>query len=352
MSESAEVRVFTSDLDVPPSAVARSPGVPTEYLPARRFFGERLIFPWRLWPALRRFAPHAVWTNQPSITGDLAGIFAIATRRPWVATYHADIAPDHWYSRPYNWLEAALLRWAASVEVTSPRYARKMLERGIRANRIAIAVPGPYIFDGSPPNPDELTTRSRSSPAATRYLFVGTLDPGHSYKRLDRLIDAIATLRQGGVSVELDIVGDGPSRPGYEEQARHRGLDGRVVRFWGRLDDAALADRFARASALVLSADSESEGFGSVAVEAAFFGCPTVASSTAAAGELLAEYGCAIVFDGTRPNALTEALGELARNPSTLDTLSAGTRDAASSLSWTRRMPDLLRPLRLALALA
>ncbi|MFK7897561.1 MAG: glycosyltransferase [Myxococcota bacterium] len=92
------------------------------------------------------------------------------------------------------------------------------------------------------------------------YLLVAGFVP---YKK-DEL--AIRTLSRMGR--RLVVVGDGPARQALERQALPH------VEFRGRISDAALADLYRRARALIYP---QHEDFGLIAVEAQGSGCPVIA---------------------------------------------------------------------------
>ncbi len=342
----ADVGVFTSDLNLagaPPSSVPGLPDGAVRYLRSVSLREEKLAAPGRLFRALDGFAPDLLWGNHPSPTADVGALYALSHRIPWVATYHADVRGIRWLDRRYQAWEDRLLRGAALVLVSTDVYARRLEARSIRPDRIRSVPLGPALLGGAlgvrrvPPAPD--------SPGPEHpFLFVGVLDAPHAYKRLDRLIDAVAELSAAGRPVDLRVVGDGPSRPAYEARVRARGVAEHVT-FAGALSDDALSDAYASAWALVLPASGPTEGFGIVAVEAATLGCPVVLSSALPAADLLAGYGFAERFGEGRPEELAAALERLWRDPERRRALAAAARDAAPEFSWDRLMPRLLAPV-------
>jgi glycosyltransferase involved in cell wall biosynthesis len=343
----ARVSVFTSDRNLAVRSGSDPPAKPPfeiSYLRSTRLASENLVWPGTLWRALRAFQPDLVWGNHPSPTADLGAVFALATGRVWVATYHADVGSDRWWKRLYLRGETRLLRRARTVLVTSDRYREVLVARGIRPDRVVVAVPGPYIGDGTPPPAHPGVVRGPPG----QFLFVGALDSAHAYKRIDLLFRAIATLRAEGVLARLEVVGDGEQRPEWEALARHLGL-GEAVRFRGRVTDEELADCFASATALVLPAVTSAEGFGSVAVEAVQYGCPVVASSDVAVGGLLARDGAALVYDAASAGAMVEPLRRLATDPALGAALAERARSAASQFGWDAAMGRIVDALRTAL---
>jgi glycosyltransferase involved in cell wall biosynthesis len=345
--DEAEVDVFTSDRNLPEGAAAppdRVPlgGVGVHYLPSRRLDAEKFVKPTRLWRALRRFDPDVVWGNHPSPTADVGSLFALLTRRPWVATYHADVSTDRWRNRRYLAWEMWLLRRARRVLVTSERYRRTLAARGVDPARIVSVPPGPFIGDGVPPNLSAPNTGGRPD---APFLFVGALDAAHAYKRLDLLLRALASLPRDGTMPSLEVVGDGDLRPGMEELAGSLGIRDRI-RFLGRAGDAELAVRYSAARALVLPSPEATEGFGAVAVEAIQYGCPVVVSSAVAVGDLLGPAGAAVVFDPSQPSSLADVLRRLATDDTWRNSLAAAARTAAPGFRWDSVLGPMTAPVR------
>ena len=346
LSAQASVEVFTSALNLPAGGglgvnhVAVGP-LDVHYLPSREILSERLVRPIRLWRALRRFRPDVVWGNHPSPTADLGALYALFARRPWVATYHADVGMDRWWKRRYQAWETWLLRRAKVVLVTSERYRERLVSRRIRSDRIVVAPPGPYIGDGTPPPvPGPWAGDRPEAPL----LFVGALDAAHAYKHPEQLIDAVGQLARAGVAVSLEIVGDGSRRSELETRVRDLGVADRV-RFLGHLSDEQLAERFAGARALVMPSPDATEGFGSVAVEAVQYGCPVIVSSRVAVGDLLGRAGAALRFEPDRPGALAEAIRSLLADPDRRASLAEGARQVGPSLRWEVLLPAITAPV-------
>lgn len=112
------------------------------------------------------------------------------------------------------------------------------------------------------------------------------LNVGDRRKHLDRVITAMAELRQRHPQVVLMIAGDGDDRPRLQALAKQLGLQD-VVLFPGRIAEEELADHFRLASAFVLPSDKE--GFGIVFLEALGCGCPVLAGNRDGARDALAD---------------------------------------------------------------
>jgi glycosyltransferase involved in cell wall biosynthesis len=319
--------------------------LPVNYLPWIPLGGERWILPWSLARALRRFEPDLLWANLPSASAALGAHRMRRRGRPWIATYQADLASDSWRNRTYARWEARLLRSAAQVFVHTDRLARRLAERGVDPGRIATVPGGPLIADGHPPAPlgSRVGDTQLPGPEAS-LLFVGALDRGHSYKGVDHLLQAVAQLGAGGLTVHVTLVGGGPERSVHEGVARALGITDRV-RFAGRLSDEELAERYRRAWALVVPSTSRSEGFSAVAVEAAWYGCPAVISSAVESADFWRATGSALVYDDD-PRGLADALRRIWTEVSLRRRLAAATAQVREELDWDRLLPRTLGPIQ------
>ena len=142
--------------------------------------------------------------------------------------------------------------------VVASRYVRNEAVRtGYDAGRVDVV---PY-FTTIPVEPP--------APRAGRILFVGRLT---REKGVDLLFDALAQLSGGWTCT---VVGEGIASAKVRDEARSRGLDGRVT-FAGWLNGAALSAAFAEA-AVVAVPSRWPEPFGIVGIEAMAHARPVVA---------------------------------------------------------------------------
>lgn len=348
LARDCEVVVLTAQRRPTPDPQPPDGTYRVERLPARRVFGENLLGPLRLFRRLRALRPDIVWGNHPSLSADLAGWYARISGSRWAVTYHADLSPGRWYARPYTWWEGVLLRRADVVLVNAPNYVDRLARRGVDRSRVHAVTPGPGIGGGDPPSVSAGVEPPGDRPGPEHpFLFVGGLDRAREYKRPGRLIEAIARLRDEGLRIHLWMVGDGDRRASLERMAADLGLQGQV-RFFGFLDDPALAARYYGAWALVLPSTS-TEGFGLVTLEAVHYGCPVITTDSVAAGEVLARAGCARAYPESDPFGLERELRRLWEAPAERRAMARAARAAAGRFSWARSAPELARPI-LALA--
>ena len=130
-------------------------------------------------------------------------------------------------------------------------------------------------------------------------------------KGFDSLIEATALLRdQHGLTVRVDVVGDGELRGDLEKQAAALGLSD-AVRFLGKLPHDEVLSRIAGARSFCLpariGADGDRDSMPVVIKEAMVRRVPVVASDVAAVPEMLDD-GCGLLVPPDDAAALAEAL--------------------------------------------
>ena len=123
-------------------------------------------------------------------------------------------------------------------------------------------------------------------------------------KGVDLLIDAVALLRERGLSPGVTIVGDGPELGPLKEQVANLGLAEQVT-FVGPKNRQQVAAEFRRHRVAVVPSRYE-EAFGIVALEAMAAGCVVVASDRGGLPEAVGPGG--MLFDPAHPASLVDAL--------------------------------------------
>ena len=103
-----------------------------------------------------------------------------------------------------------------------------------------------------------------------RLLYSGRLV---RWKAVDITLEAIARARAQGVSVELDILGDGPERSRLEALCSDLGIAS-AIRFHGFVPQSKCVEHFGRADALILN--SVWECGGAVVLEAMAMALPVI----------------------------------------------------------------------------
>lgn len=138
------------------------------------------------------------------------------------------------------------------------------------------------------PNGIELkkfTFKENDQELCQRILYIGRLE---SRKGVKYLIDAYSEIYKINKSIELIIVGDGPSRSRLEIQAKVLGLD--KIKFIGAVDDQTKIDLL-KSSDLLCSPAIFGESFGIVLLEGLASGLPIVAADNSGYRDVLKDVG-------------------------------------------------------------
>jgi glycosyltransferase involved in cell wall biosynthesis len=150
-----------------------------------------------------------------------------------------------------------------------------------------------YGRDATVIHPPVDVERFWSAPKQDYFLVVGEVV---NHKRVDSALEAA---RLAGRPIK--VVGDGP------ELDRLRTMYGTSADFLGRVSDAALAELYARARALIVA---NTEEFGIAAVEAQAAGTPVVAVNGGGVRETVVSGETGVLVDGTDPDTLASALSD------------------------------------------
>jgi phosphatidylinositol alpha-1,6-mannosyltransferase len=131
------------------------------------------------------------------------------------------------------------------------------------------------LYPGIDPKIVQYATQQSGDKGKKRILFVGRLV---ERKGADDLIYAFKELLKDSPDVELEIVGDGPDRSRLEDLSKQLGVENQV-RFFGELRGKSLYEKYNGADLFVMPSRrtrTDVEGFGTVFLEAAAFGKPSV----------------------------------------------------------------------------
>lgn len=188
----------------------------------------------------------------------------VYTHRGGVRSYGATKRARHSIVRPF------LKRRFHAISANTRQSARAIAAMvGIDPSGVAVIYNGidfSLLAPLRPPPDVELELRGISRDS----LLIGTAANLQRWKRVDRLVRAVARLEDD--AIRCVILGDGPARSELEDLARALGLTERVT-FLGRKDH--VGDYLQLLDVFVLPSGPE-EGFGNAAVEAMGVGIPTV----------------------------------------------------------------------------
>jgi len=213
-----------------------------------------------------------------------------------------------------RWLEGTVMPWAyrrAAFVAVSSSTARSLEALGVPASRVTTIEMGL--------NPVHATGERSPTP---RFLVLGRLVP---HKRVDLALRVWPRVH-AATGGELVVVGDGPELP------RLRALGGACVTFTGAVSEPEKGAELGAAWLLVHPAHHE--GWGTVVMEAAAAGVPTVGFDVPGVRDS--------VVDGTTgllahdEAAFADAWIALARDPRRLAAMGAAAAARASTFTWTR----------------
>lgn len=187
----------------------------------------------------------------------------------------------------------------ATLEAVAPQYrhrCRMMLENGVDLQRFS---PSPWPAAPNIQNP-------------LKILFVGRLV---AVKGLDLLLQAVAQLKQAGVLVHLEVVGDGPMRAPWQAQSRALQLT-EEVNFHGAASQEVVAEKMRDCHVFCLPSVRESGG--AVLLEAMASARPVIALNFGGPAEIVSErIGALLAMESPEQvvSSLFASLLDVTRNP-------------------------------------
>ena len=263
---------------------------------------------------LRRERPdilHAS-SSKAGVLGRLAGGLArvpirIFTVHGWAFAAHSGVA-----SRLYRGADRLVEPLTTVTICVSEREREAGVAAGTCTPERTVVIPNAVDVAAAP----RATSSGRERP---RILAVGRLKAPKDFPTLVRALGELPP-----DSFEAVIVGDGPDRPGLEEEIQARGLAGRV-RLAGERRD--VPELLADADVFVLP--SRSEGHPVSVLEAMAAGLPVVASRVGGVPEQVSDGETGLLVAPGDPLELAAALGRLAADPSLRRRLGAAGRARA-----------------------
>lgn len=298
----------TGALDLPPQTSGQTVHYPA--MPAVR--GGARLEPWAIVPFLwwvlarRRGTIDLLHAHFAYPLGFAAAWVARVLHLPLVLTVHGSDVNVFASADPVFRVTRSRVAWTlrqcARVVCVSRPLAARAIQLGMDPARLRVIGNGVDWID-----------RPMQAPAAARralalltdeplVLFVGRFKP---VKRLDFLLDAMATVWHYCPSVRLVLVGDGPDRARLAKRVSQEGWAERV-RFVGEQPASRVPDWLAAADVLVLS--SASEGSPTVIPEAWACGRPVVSVAVGGVPDLLADTRLGLLADPNSPSDLAAKL--------------------------------------------
>jgi len=145
-----------------------------------------------------------------------------------------------------------------------------------------------------------------------KLLFVGRVE---SPKGVDRLLKIARGLSEKSIPYQLDIIGDGPERPNFENWARQQEISNQV-QFHGWLPKPTLPRFYQKAHLLVLPTTA-SEGWPKVLSEAMAFGAVPIAGTVSSIPQILTENQCGVAIPADQIASYIDTIQKFIIQPST-----------------------------------
>ena len=256
---------------------------------------------------------------------------------PFVLTYHSGpMRKGCW------WLDAGLLAYERGVLARTVRRADGLICASSYVLNTMHSSAAPVLDIVHPAVDPQMFSPGGSADSPACVLFVGSLMEATAYKGLATLIDATKILRDRGVPVRLEVVGDGDARRGFEELVRVKGIES-CVRFSGALRGPDLAEAYRRNA--VLAIPSSFDNFPTVALEAMACGLPVVASEVGALPDLVGEGKRGYLVEPGNAGQLADRLADVISDPAQARRMGAQGRqfvlDKATVASQADRTMDV-----------
>ena len=259
------------------------------------------------------------------------GWIAAGTGLPFGIFAHGEEFASYASSRELTWMARRVMRGAA-LFIANSRHTAALLERdwGVAAARLAVVSPGVDVERFAPAPRDDAVRATLGWENRLVVLTVGRLQrrKGH-----DRMIEAVALLREEFPSLLYAIVGDGSERGDLEAAVQRAGLSA-YVRFHGVLPDAELVRAYQQCDLFALpnrSAGTDFEGFGMVLLEAQACGRAVLAGDSGGTAEALRAGETGVLVDCRRADTLAAAVAALLRDQQRREHM------GASGRHWTMR---------------
>ncbi len=174
--------------------------------------------------------------------------------------------------------------------------------------------------------------RMRASNRPLRLLFFGRI---MAYKGLDLLVEAVSSLRDEGVALQLGVAGSGEIKA--ETLHRLEQLGAEVINRW--IADEEISSILERYDAVVCAHTEASQS--GVAATAFGHAMPVVAMPVGGISEQVIDGKTGVMARGTGPGLLADAIRQLASEPSLLETLSSEIIASAGERSMDRLLEQL-----------
>lgn len=229
------------------------------------------------------------------------------------------------------WIRFILRR--SDMVVANSNYTKSLLLKfDCKEDKIVVVYPG---IDATP---IERGVLAKSHPIL---LSLGRLVQRKSF---DCMIIALPKILQEVPNLKYIIAGDGPDLQRLKKMAFSVGVD-RNVWFTGRVDEARKHKLFSTSHVFAMPSrdiDGDVEGFGTVFLEAARYGMPSIGSHSGGIPEAIEDTLSGVLVDPMSTDEVAHTVITLFNTPDLIDQMGGYARDRASELFvWSKTIVPL-----------
>jgi len=280
--------------------------------------------------AVVRFMPDVIHAYYAVPTGLAAAALGILKRIPVVLTFTGRDVPGPETPPLWKYYDRLVARMCSDVTYVS-NFCRAALYGSAGRNRGHIIPNGVDVKKYTPCTMNGTHLRQKLGVGHTAIVLFA-LQRLVQMKRIDVLIHSMKHIVRGCPETVLIVGGSGPERPRLEMLVQELGL-GDQVRFTGYIPDAELPHYFALADVFVFH--SVYETFGMVVIQAMAAGKPIVTVSSTAIPEVVDDNITGVLVQPLNPEALSEAVLALIRDPDRRSQLGKNARvKAVDQFAW------------------
>jgi phosphatidylinositol alpha-1,6-mannosyltransferase len=240
----------------------------------------------------------------------------------------------------------ALLRFVArrvDVVIANSQATATLLAPYIAPEKILVCSPGisetlPDVRTAAERN--ELRRQYEIPSEAFVLITVARLE---SRKNHQRVLEAVAALKQEFPQLFYCIVGSGSEQRKLEEAVQRRGLES-SVRLFGETSDQVKQDLLESSDLFVMpsiASATDTEGFGMVFLEAAAAGVPSICGAVGGQSEAVLHERSGLVVDGESIDEICNALRRYLEDRSFHERQATAARAFAATQSWTGKCEQI-----------
>ncbi len=236
--------------------------------------------------------------------------------------------------RVLAWLQYCVARHATKIIVPSEYMKTVVGAWGIPQGKIVrvYSALNPILIEGS-----RESLRTRFAYEGFVVLTAARLVP---WKGIEALIDAVISLKKTGVSIMLEIVGDGFLEKELSAYVQKNGATA-YVHLRGKLDKGELAERVRASDAFVLN--TSYEGLSHQLLEVMDIGTPIVTTPVGGNVELITHQQEGLLVGFNNREAIAEALGALEKDVRLGEKLVAKAREKVSLFREDAIIPEIIK---------